>query len=161
MERYAVPRAVVAEVAEVTNSKKVQRTNEEVQQIMEWARHDGLAGALRRYQEEDGVKKKLTWSTVNNWLKYWKQNKVYYTHQKRGQKCVLTQSEESEAKAMCTAPLAQGSTFAAIARGVVLRTCPAVLAKHDGFYQMGTSWAKYVETLRKCPECSEHVCDGC
>ena len=71
-------------------------------------------------------------------------------HEKRGRKTILTDHEVSEvqdaAKKLRKNPTAEGitsGTVAAIARGVVARTRPAVLAKNGGQYQLSQSWAKY------------------
>ena len=74
----------------------------------------------------------------------------HFKPSKRGRKRILNDSEveqvQDAALKLRQAPNAEALTsasVAAIARGVVQRTRPAVLKKNGGVHQMEASWAKY------------------
>ena len=124
--------------------------DEYIKTITDWARQHGVAGALRRHQRGDEREHKLGYHTIYGWLKNFQKKGDYFHTQKRGRKRILSQTECAEVQDAITKLRAEpnaesltANTVASIARGVVSRTRPAVLAKNGGVFVMGAEWGRY------------------
>ena len=85
MDAHAVPRVVSDEVV-ASKAKPQSWTDEYTKTVTDWARQFGIRGAINRHVKGEFKDIRLPWSTVDRWLQYWEEKKVYYEHSKRGRK---------------------------------------------------------------------------
>ena len=152
MADFALPKSIVAEVDEERRSKSHRRTFDDgtIRHLTDAARENGVSKAVSRYNRLH-PDTPVGEQTVRDWLAVFKRTGQYHTVSKRGRPQALTAGEKTEVesalKKLRSAPVCEGltaSTVAAVSRGVVMRTRPAVLAKNDGPLHMGKRWAANV-----------------
>lgn len=120
--------------------------NTDIQSVKDWTRHFGVKQAVKKHAEIPDEDQFLSYLTMNNWLQHCKKTGEYF--EPCGHKRILSTDEveqvQDAAIKLRKAPHTEGltsSSVAAIARGVVAGTRPAVLHKNGGMHRMVATWA--------------------
>ena len=154
MERFAVAvdgaganRALVAQelsnAVQPAQKRKRDYAEDLIKLVTEEARQHGASRAHTKHPE-------VPRCTIENWLRYWRQNKKYFvpksaplgrpSYLSTDQRAALLESIEKLGKPENAKSISARST-AAMARGIVCKTSPQILANHGGPRVMDQKWA--------------------